>query len=228
MKENILIIDDDIVTCNLIHGYLTANNYNVLIGNCGAMALTYINEVPMIDLILLDLELPDINGNELIKKIREHSNIPIIMISVRDLEIDTVISLTTGSDDYIIKPIRPFELIARIQAVLRRYKQSESFLPQIIKAGPLSLDQQTQKVFLKDHEVFLTKLEYSLLYHLSLNKGLVLTKDKLFQLVWGDRFYDDNTLTVAIARLRLKLEANPRQPRLIHTIRNSGYLLEWK
>ncbi|MDR3590439.1 MAG: response regulator transcription factor [Negativicutes bacterium] len=231
MSVKILLTDDDPVTCEFVKECLLADNFEVFVADSGEKALQIIRN-SVIDLVLLDVMLPDIDGNEVVTQLRKISDIPVIMLSSRTSAIDKAISLGMGGDDYITKPIAPVELVARIRAHLRRHRQySEGHTilkEKTFRVGPLSLDHQQRRVWYDTREISLTTREFDLLRIFMANVDRVLTKDQLFTLVWGDEFYDDNTLMVAIRRLRTKIEENPSRPSLLHTVWGAGYRFAWK
>ncbi|MCO7136566.1 response regulator transcription factor [[Clostridium] leptum] len=174
------------------------------------------------DLALLDVMLPDGNGFDLCRQF--HSSCPVILLTACDEEVNVVMGLDGGADDYITKPFRVRELISRMRAVLRRCKSTDDTL----KAGALTLHPEHSCVTLKGQSIPLTAMELRLLSHLMRNKGQTLTRTQLLDKLWDNRgeFVDDNTLSVNIRRLREKLEENPNQPQTILTVRGVGYRLE--
>lgn len=178
------------------------------------------------DLYLLDLTLPDGNGYEICKKVKEKGDIPVIFLTACDDEVNVVMGLDMGADDYITKPFRIRELISRIKSVMRRYRGSN--ISSIIELGVISVNIQEAKVYRQQKEVALTALEYRLLIILINHRGQVLTRNQLLEELWdisGD-YVNDNTLTVYIKRLREKLEDNQDQSTLIETVRGIGYRLK--
>lgn len=231
MFGSILVIDDDPVTCEIIGAHLREQGFETAVAHTGEAGIRLIRETRF-DLILLDVVLPDLDGNQLVSEIRSITKIPIIMISTRSSDIDKAISLGLGSDDYITKPISGIELIARVRAHLRRNRlYNVTTLPDntgLIEVGPIRLDTLRRKAWHDGNEIVLTTREFDLLRVFMKNVGLVLTKDQLFNLVWGDDFFDNNTLMVAIRRLRSKIEKDPGNPEILHTVWGTGYRLEWK
>lgn len=175
------------------------------------------------DLILLDIILPDGNGLELYKYIKEKYNIPIIFLTAKDTENDIVKGLDLGADDYIIKPFRMRELISRIKSVLRRNGCFST-----IKIGDIKFDEQNNTIYKNDEQVNLTALEYKIMSILVENIGKLVTREYLLSRIWdiSSNFVNDNTLTVYVKRLREKIEDNPNQPKIIKTVRGIGYKIE--
>jgi DNA-binding response OmpR family regulator len=227
MSDKILVVDDDRIICEILNTYLTQENFIVTIANDGQSALECLQQEPF-DLILLDIILPDTDGNQLTQTIRQINQIPIILISARGSDVDKAISLGLGGDDYITKPFTRIELVARVKAHLRRFHQMQAS-PKAdhsdVKWGPIRLDLNQRQVWVNGKEVILTTREFNLLQTFVNNSGHVLTKEQLFSLVWGDEFYEDNTIMVAIRRLRAKIEEDPASPKLIQTVRSIGYRL---
>lgn len=177
------------------------------------------------DLILLDLMLPGMDGYEVLKKIREKKEMPILILTAKDAEVDKVLGLELGADDYITKPFSNRELLARIKAHLRRRLGMKSGKGEEIVIGDLKINLNSYQIFKRGEEINLTYREYELLLHLIRNKGNVLTREHLLQAVWGfDYFGDVRTVDVTIRRLREKIEDDPSNPKYIHTRRGVGYI----
>ena len=178
------------------------------------------------DLLIVDLGLPGMDGYEVIRRVRLYSDVPIIILSVRDEEQDIVKGLELGADDYITKPFGHLQLLARIQAVLRRATATPSANEEVIEIGKLRIDPNTREVFVNDKSVSLTPTEYSILYHLARNVGRVLTHQVLLSKVWGSEAVDDrHLLTVHMNHLRQKLGDTGQEPGIILTERGIGYRL---
>ncbi len=178
------------------------------------------------DLYILDLTLPDGNGYEVCSLIKSKGDLPVIFLTAYDDEINVVTGFELGADDYISKPFRVRELLARVKSVLRRYSKDNA--DGIVKIGELSVNTAEAKVSLRGEEVILTAMEYRLLLSFVNNRGTVLTRRKLLEEIWdvdGD-FVNDNTLTVYIKRLRDKIENDPNDPQYIKTVRGMGYLMK--
>lgn len=229
MADKILVVDDDPVICELITTYLKNDGFDVVVASSGQQALQLLSATTY-DLLLLDVVLPDTDGNQLAQQVRALTNIPILFISTRDSEVDKAIGLGVGGDDYLTKPLSRIELVARIKAHLRRYRQIQTKPLDSVSAsvGPIKIDMSQRRIWIHDREVTLTTREFNLLRVFTQNPGQVLTKEQLFELVWGDEFFDDNTLMVAVRRLRSKIESNPTKPKLIETVWGVGYRLSLK
>ena len=178
------------------------------------------------DLYILDLTLPDGNGYEVCSLIKSKGDLPVIFLTAYDDEINVVTGFELGADDYISKPFRVRELLARVKSVLRRYSKDNA--DGIVKIGELSVNTAEARVLLRGEEVILTAMEYRLLLSFVNNRGTVLTRRKLLEEIWdaSGEYVNDNTLSVYMKRLREKIEENPQSPRLLHTIRGIGYRME--
>jgi two-component system response regulator RegX3 len=177
--------------------------------------------------VLLDLMLPGLSGTEVCKQLRARSNVPIIMLTAKDTEVDKVVGLELGADDYVTKPYSKAELVARIKAVLRRQGDSESGEGSLISAGPVKIDVERHQVKINEELISLPLKEFELLEFLVRNSGRVLTRTQLIDRVWGsDYFGDTKTLDVHVKRLRAKIEKDPANPTYIQTIRGLGYKFE--
>lgn len=227
MNSNLLIllIEDEMAISNFISTILTHNNYHVIKAATGRDALaTATSQCP--DLILLDLGLPDMDGIEVLKRIREWSSIPIIVVSARGHEREKVEALDLGADDYITKPFGTSELLARIRTAVRHnQKVREDSHPETEKIviGNLLIDYEKRMVKLEDKEVHLTPIEYKIIVLLSQNVGKVLTHDFLMKEIWGPYVNENQTLRVNMANIRRKLEKNPAEPKYIITEVGVGY-----
>ena len=180
------------------------------------------------DIVLLDLMLPGKSGIEVCREIREHSNTPIIMVTAKDSEVDRVVGLEIGADDYIVKPYSTRELIARVRAVLRRGTEQKSLSTgMVITGGSVTLDPERHRVTVNGESVSMPLKEFELLEYLMENQGRVLTRGQIIDRIWGtDYFGDTKTLDVHIKRLRTKIEADSAEPKHILTIRGLGYKFE--
>ena len=180
------------------------------------------------DLILLDLMLPGMSGTDVCKQLRARSGVPVIMVTARDSEIDKVVGLELGADDYVTKPYSARELIARIRAVLRRGADSDAVADEgVLESGPVRMDVERHVVHVDGREVTLPLKEFDLLEYLLRNSGRVLTRGQLIDRVWGaDYVGDTKTLDVHVKRLRAKVEADPAEPALLVTVRGLGYKFE--
>ncbi|MEJ5187536.1 MAG: response regulator transcription factor, partial [Candidatus Geothermincolales bacterium] len=174
-------------------------------------------------LIVLDIMLPGLDGWEVCRRIRSASGVPIIMLTAREDEVDKVVGLELGADDYLTKPFSPRELVARVKAVLRR-AQPRQDAHDVIRAGDLVIDAGRRKVLQGDREVELTPREFDLLYILALNRGIAMSREKLLERIWGIEYYGDlRTVDVHVRHLREKLGDDPSSPRYLETVRGVGY-----
>ncbi|MEV0698871.1 response regulator transcription factor [Saccharopolyspora sp. NPDC050389] len=179
------------------------------------------------DIVLLDLMLPGMSGTDVCKQLRQRSSVPVIMVTARDSEIDKVVGLELGADDYVTKPYSARELIARVRAVLRRRGEAEELQPQVLAAGPVRMDVERHVVTVDGADVNLPLKEFDLLEYLLRNVGRVLTRGQLIDRVWGaDYVGDTKTLDVHVKRLRSKVEPDPADPRYLLTVRGLGYKFE--
>ncbi len=223
----ILIVEDESSFSEALSFLLGKEGYDVAVAATGTDAIKQFNENGA-DLILLDLMIPEISGVEVCKTIRTTSQVPIIMLTAKDSEIDKVVGLELGADDYVTKPYSSRELIARIKAVLRR-GSSEDVTPEngIHTVAGIRLDTGKHQVTVNGTLISLPLKEFELLEFLMRNSGRVLTRTQLIDRIWGGDYYGDTkTLDVHIKRLRSKIEADPANPVLIQTIRGLGYKLE--
>ncbi len=227
--KTILIAEDSKEIVDLIKLYLEGEDIKIVEADNGKNALEIFNQMH-IHLILLDIMLPEVNGYDVIKEIRQKSNIPIIFMSAKGQDEDKILGLNLGADDYIVKPFNPLELTARVSAQLRRFYSlgaSSDVSLEKIKVNNLVLDQRECKLYNDGEEVELTYMEYKLLKLLMNEPGRVFTKSQIFENVWEEEYtYTDNTVTVYISKLREKLETDSRNPKLIKTVRGLGYKFE--
>lgn len=228
MKKKILIIEDDIAIAQIERDFLEINDFEVQIAVNGEVGLKEALSNKY-DLILLDLMLPDINGYEICKQIRNVIDIPILMVTARIEDADKIRGLGLGADDYIAKPFSPTELVARVKANIAQFERLNDRLghthkKQKIKAGNLSIDAQTHRVYINDKEVYFKNKEYELLLFLMLNPEIVFSKDSLYERIWGmESFGDNKTVGVHINRIREKIEKDPTNPAYIQTVWGAGY-----
>ena len=231
MAANILIVDDEQAIADLVEVYLKNESYNVFKFYNGKDALECIENVKL-DLAILDVMLPDTDGFSICQKIREKHNFPVIMLTAKEAEIDKINGLTLGADDYITKPFRPLEMIARVKAQLRRFTKYNSAEPnqddhQIVFSGVV-LDIDTHECMLNEKKLSLTPTEFSILWVLCYNRGRVVSSEELFQEVWGDKYFisSNNTVMVHIRHLREKMQDNAEHPKYIKTVWGVGYKIE--
>lgn len=218
-----LIEDDDAIKVGLTY-YLEQEGFSLISCTNGLESIEKIKCNKDIALILLDLNLPDINGFDLFKQIKKISDIPIIFLTANDLEVSIVMGLDMGADDYITKPFKAKELVSRIKTVLRRVGGNFS---KIINVKDLCIDISQAKVLKNGVDVMLTALEYKILLIFALNPNVVFTRDKILANIWdvNEEYVNDNTLTVYIKRIREKIEDDPQSPKIIVTVRGLGYRL---
>ncbi|TCL70097.1 two-component system OmpR family response regulator [Hydrogenispora ethanolica] len=225
MAKRILIIDDEPLIVESVSYSLKQEGYEVIAAADGASGLQ-LAETEELDLILLDLMLPEMNGLEVCRTIRRSSDIPIIMLTAKEGEIDRVLGLELGADDYVTKPFSMRELIARIKSVLKRTAPAGAAAegPKVLLSNDLQIDLLGHEVTVKGAVVNLSSKEYELLRILASHPGQVLTREQLLNLVWGNDFYgDDRTVDVHIRWLREKIEEDPGNPQYILTVRGVGY-----
>ena len=232
MTHKVLVVDDDPEIRDVVHIFLRNEGFTIFEAEDGLQALQILNRGG-IDLIILDVMMPNLDGIKACFKIRETSNIPIIMLSAKGEDIDKITGLTTGADDYVSKPFNPLELIARVKAQLRRQKLAEESYGKstsdsgIIEINDLIIDKRRHVVTVSRKEVSLTPLEFSILELLASHRGQVFNVEKIYQSVWKeDKYLSDNTIMVHIRNIREKIEDNPREPRYIKTVWGVGYKVE--
>jgi two-component system, OmpR family, response regulator VicR len=221
----ILVVEDDKTIASGLEYSLQQENYEtVLCYNAESAKAVIKDNIASIDLCLFDLSLPDGSGYELCKLVKKESDIPVIFLTAMDEEVNIVMGLDMGADDYITKPFRVRELLSRIKSVLRRYNK-QVHTNAIIELSTIQINTLEGKVYKNGNEIYVTALEYRLLLIFANHVGQVLTRNQLLERIWdvaGD-FVNDNTLTVYIKRLREKLEDNPQKPTIIKTVRGLGY-----
>ena len=223
----ILIVEDESSFSEALEFLLSKEGFSIVTAANGSEAITKF-EQGGIDLVLLDLMIPEISGTEVCRQIRAKSKVPIIMLTAKDSEVDKVVGLELGADDYVTKPYSTRELVARIRAVLRR-NSGESAIGDIgiMTAGPVRMDTDRHQVAVNGVNVSLPLKEFELLEFLMRNSGRVLTRVQLIDRVWGSDYVGDTkTLDVHIKRLRAKIEVDPANPIFIQTVRGLGYKLE--
>ncbi|CAB4675858.1 MAG: response regulator [Actinobacteria bacterium] len=223
----ILVVEDEASFSDALSYVLTKEGYQVTVADTGDGAIKAFDKEGA-DLVLLDLMLPGLSGTEVCRQLRTRSQVPIIMLTAKDSEVDKVVGLELGADDYVTKPYSKAELIARIKAVLRRGGSEPSEKEEkIISAGPVEIDIESHKVKVLGEFVSFPLKEFELLEFLVRNSGRVLTRVQLIDRIWGsDYFGDTKTLDVHIKRLRTKIEKDPANPVFILTIRGLGYKFE--
>ena len=222
----ILVVEDEASFSDALSYVLTKEGYEVVVADTGDGAIATFDKVGA-DLVLLDLMLPGLSGTEVCRQLRARSNVPIIMLTAKDTEVDKVVGLELGADDYVTKPYSKAELIARIKAVLRRQSDLPESIDPVLVAGPVRIDVERHQVNVNNESISLPLKEFELLEFLVRNSGRVLTRAQLIDRVWGsDYFGDTKTLDVHVKRLRAKIEKDPANPVFIQTIRGLGYKFE--
>ena len=224
----VLIVEDEVSFSDALAYLLKKESYEVEVAVNGAEAIERFQTFNP-DLILLDLMIPEVSGTEVCRVIRSTSQVPIIMLTAKDSEIDKVVGLELGADDYVTKPYSSRELLARMKAVMRRNSGDSAALEEgaLLTAGSVRMDIDKHQVTVNSVAVTFPLKEFELLEFLMRNSGRVLTRSQLIDRVWGnDYFGDTKTLDVHIKRLRAKIEEDPANPKIIHTIRGLGYKLE--
>jgi two-component system, OmpR family, response regulator RegX3 len=223
----VLVVEDEDSFSDALSYMLRKEGFEVSVAATGTQALTEFDRTGA-DIVLLDLMLPEMSGTEVCRQLRSRSHVPIIMVTARDSEIDKVVGLEIGADDYVTKPYSPRELVARIRAVLRRQAGDTTELtPPTLAAGPVRMDVERHVVTVSGDAVPLPLKEFELLEMLLRNAGRVLTRGQLIDRVWGaDYVGDTKTLDVHVKRLRSKIEPEPSTPRYIVTVRGLGYKFE--
>jgi len=225
---NILICDDEKDIVNALKIYLNDANYTLFEAFSGAEALKVIGEND-IHLVLMDIMMPEMDGISAMVKIREQSNVPVILLTAKSEDSDKILGLTVGADDYITKPFNPVEVAARVKSQLRRYMLlgGGNVRPENIKVGGIELDDKEKKVTLDGELVALTPTEYDILKLLMQNPGQVFSPKEIYTKIWNDLPYgSENTVAVHIRHLREKLEINPAEPRYLKVVWGQGYKME--
>jgi len=222
--EKILVVDDEEHIIELVELYLRKEGYRVVSAQDGDAAIEKFS-VEKPDLLVLDIMLPGADGLDVLRQVRKTSRVPVIMLTARESEVDKVVGLELGADDYLTKPFSARELVARVKAVLRRAKPAEEELEPVLVRGSLTIDSSRRRVKVKGGgEVELTAKEFDLLYVMAANPGIVLTRDRLMEKVWGYEYMGDTrTVDVYIRHLREKLTDDADNPRFIETVRGVGY-----
>lgn len=233
MNQTILVCDDDKEIAAAVDIYLTAEGYRVIKAHDGLQALEQLQNNPDIQLILMDIMMPRLDGMHATMKIRESRNIPIIMLSAKSEDNDKILGLNIGADDYVTKPFNPMELIARVKSQLRRYtnfgtaEEAATAGASVLVNGGLELDDGAKRVLVDGAEVSLTPVEYKIVKFLMENRGLVFSSSQIYENVWNEPSYGaDNIVAVHIRHIREKIEINPKEPRYIKVIWGHGYKME--
>ena len=225
---NILICDDDVDIVNALKIYLETSGYNVLEAYNGEQALSVMSKED-VHLILMDIMMPKMDGISAMVKIRERSNVPVILITAKSEDSDKVLGLNVGADDYITKPFNPLEVCARVRSQLRRYMQlgAGKVKPTTLVIGSIELDDNSKTVTLDGQPVLLTPTEYEILKLLMSNPGKVYSPKDIYREIWRETpMATDNTIAVHVRHIREKIEINPAEPRYLKAVWGHGYIME--
>ncbi len=224
----ILVCDDDVAIVNAIEIYLKNEGYDVIKAYNGQEAIDLLkdNEV---HLIIMDIMMPYMDGLSATHKIREKHNIPVLMLSAKSEDMDKIMGLNMGADDYLTKPFNPLELVARVRSQLRRYTSLGSIVTTSTtsQSGGLIIDDETKEVSVDGEKVKLTRIEYNILHLLLKNPGMVFSIDHIYESVWNEPAYQpENTVAVHIRRIREKIEIDPKNPKYLKVVWGVGYKIE--
>ena len=230
MSYRILIAEDDNDIVEILRLYLENEGFELVISRDGEEALNNF-ESTSVDMALIDIMMPKLNGYELIKKMRDVSNIPIIVMSAKNMDSDKILGLTLGADDYLTKPFNPLEVVARIKSQLRRFYDLNTNVQEesnnVITVGELVMDPSNLSVNKNGQEINLTPTEFKILALMMKTPGKIYTKMQIFENINGDYYEsDDNTLMVHISKIRDKIEDDPKSPKYLKTVRGLGYKIE--
>ena len=228
-SASILVVDDDKEIADLVEIHLVSDGYQVYKANSAKEGME-IFEKEQIDLMILDIMMPEVDGLTMCNMVREKSNLPIIMLSAKSTDLDKIVGLSSGADDYVIKPFNPLELMARVKSQLRRYTTfnvpQERQTKEIVVTN-LRIDTINHRVIANEKEVKLTPIEFKIITLLASHPGKVYSTDEIFEQVWNEKMYEaNNTVMVHIRRLREKIEINPRNAKIIKTVWGVGYKID--
>lgn len=230
-EPRILVVDDEKAIADLIEIHLLAEGFQVIKASNGVEALRLVEQQEP-DLVILDIMMPGMDGLEVCRALRRDRNVPILMLSAKSEDIDKILGLKTGADDYLTKPFNPLELVARVRAQLRRYlmlNPAAAAAPraEVISIGGLEINRDGRTVSKDGRPLSLTPTEYEILLLLAANQGRVFSSEEIFERVWKERYFEsNNTVMVHIRRLREKVEDDPSHPTLIKTVWGVGYKIE--
>ena len=231
-QQTILIVDDDREIVRVIAKILELEGYRTLKAYDGLEALDMLVG-NVVHLIMIDIMMPKMDGLEMCRKIREKHNVPIIMVSAKTQELDKIVGLTTGADDYVTKPFNPLELMARVKSQLRRYRdlnpanEKKGAEDSTIRLNHVTIIKETHQVFVDGESIKLTPIEFDILYLLASHPGRVFSTDEIFEKVWNEKVYEaNNTVMVHIRRLRGKMKDDTRTDKIITTVWGVGYKIE--
>lgn len=225
---NILVCDDEVEIVEAIEIYLRNESYNVLKAYDGIEAISLL-EKNNVQLIIMDVMMPRMDGFRAVMKIREESNIPIIMLSAKSEDYDKITGLNIGADDYITKPFNPLEMIARVKSQLRRYTNlgSMEIKKGVCKSGGLEVDDEQKSIVVDGEQVDVTPIEYGIIKLLTESAGKVFSIEQIYEAVWNEAAYNpENTVAVHIRRIREKIEINPKDPKYLKVVWGIGYKIE--
>lgn len=228
LEKKILVVDDEKEIRNLLDIYLSNEGYKVVKASDGEEALNIV-ESDNIQLIVLDIMMPKMDGIEVCRKIREKLSIPILMLSAKSEDMDKIQGIMTGADDYMTKPFNPLELTVRVKALLRRayYFNNTVDIENVINIESLTIDKNKHRVTVDDKEITLTSREFDILYLLATNRGVVFSTEDIFKKVWKEKYYQsNNTVMVHMSRIREKIEKYMNGTKIIHTVWGVGYKIE--
>ena len=229
MSMNILVCDDDHAIVDAIEIYLSQEGYHILKAYDGLEAIQMLQENE-VHLLLIDIMMPNMDGIRATRKIRETSSVPIIFLSAKSEDVDKILGLNMGADDYITKPFNPLELTARVKSLLRRYTQLGSITetkPTVFRVGQLVMDDERKEVTVDGEPVKLTPIEYRILLLLVQNPGRVFSIAQIYEQIWNEEAIGgDNTVAVHIRHIREKIEINPKEPRYLKVVWGVGYKIE--
>lgn len=225
---NILVVDDEKEITDAIEVYLKNQNYNVFKAYDGKEALE-VFEKEEIHLVLIDVMMPRLDGINATIKIREKSTVPIIILSAKSEDVDKILGLNIGADDYVTKPFNPLELLARVNSNIRRYtnySKNAAEKENVIKIGGIELNDESKEVLVDGEPIKTTPLEYKILYLLMNHPNRVFSIEEIYEKVWNEPAYNPDTVTVHIRRIREKIEINPREPKYLKVVWGIGYKFE--
>jgi DNA-binding response OmpR family regulator len=220
----VLVVDDEADIVDLLRDFLEAEGYTVLTAPDGESAIATLERTP-IDCLLLDIMMPGQSGFEVLRRMREANDVPVLFLSARQEDSDKLRGLALGADDYIVKSATPAEVVARVKAVLRRYRRGEEQAPVLLRAGRLAIDLRAREVLVDGEPTPFTPREFELLQLLAEHPRQVFTREQLYERFWGE-YGDRHSLTVHIGRIREKIEEDPTNPRYIVTVWGVGYRFE--
>ena len=226
----VLVVDDEVEIASAIGIYLISEGYKVCTAYDGIEALDVLEKNDDIDLIILDVMMPKLDGIRTLAKIREERELPVIILSAKSEDTDKILGLNIGADDYLTKPFSPLELMARVRSQLRRYRSYSSKVvvetPDVYKIGGLELNTSRKELKVDGDYVKITPLEYKILSLLMSNKGRVFSIEEIYEKVWNELAINADTVTVHVRRIREKIEINPKEPRYLKVVWGIGYKIQ--